>query len=128
MTNVRDIYRCELCGNIVEVLHVGGGTLVCCGQPMTKLDPKTEDSTKEKHVPFIEPVEGGFIVRIGQNQEHPMLENHYIEMIEVIKKDRVGRVELKPGDKPEAMFTMSPDDVLEVREYCNVHGLWTTKK
>jgi superoxide reductase len=128
MTVIRDIYKCEICGNLVEVLHAGGGQLVCCGQPMIRLEPKTQDAAVEKHVPFVETVPGGFIVKVGQNQEHPMLDNHYIEFIEVIKKDRVGRVELKPGDKPEAMFTMSPDDLIEVREYCNLHSLWTNKK
>ncbi|MCK4980016.1 MAG: desulfoferrodoxin FeS4 iron-binding domain-containing protein, partial [Candidatus Delongbacteria bacterium] len=79
MTQLREVYYCEKCGNVVEILNEGAPALVCCGVPMEKLEAKTEDASTEKHVPFVEEVEGGILVKVGQNQAHPMLENHYIK-------------------------------------------------
>ena len=124
MTQLREIYYCEICGNVVEILNEGAPALVCCEVPMVKLEAKTEDATIEKHVPFVEEVEGGVLVKVGQNQKHPMIEKHYIKFIEVLRKDRTCRVELKPGDKPEAFFTVKKEEIIEVREWCNLHGLW----
>ena len=124
MTQLREIYYCEKCGNVVEILNEGAPALVCCGVPMVKLEAKTEDATIEKHVPFVEEKEGGVLVKIGQNAAHPMLENHYIKFIEVLRNDRICRVELKPGDKPEAFFIVKKEEIIEVREWCNLHGLW----
>jgi len=118
----RQIYKCNICGNIVEVLHVGGGELVCCGQPMQLLEEKTEDEGKEKHVPVIEKTENGIKVKVG-SVPHPMEENHYIEWIEVITNSDVYRKFLKPGDLPEAEFNIK-DEQITVRIYCNLHGLW----
>jgi len=123
MTEIREIYKCEICGNIVEVLHSGMGELVCCGQPMKVMEEKTEDSSVEKHVPYIEETENGVIVRVGQSQEHPMTDEHYIEWIQVIADGSSYRKFLKAGDKPEAEFKIKADK-MEAREYCNVHGLW----
>lgn len=123
MTKVREIYKCEICGNIVEVLHAGVGELVCCGQPMKLLEEKTEDSSVEKHVPYIEKTTNGVLVKVGQNQAHPMEEKHYIEWIQVIADDKVYRRFLKPGDKPESEFEIEADEII-AREYCNIHGLW----
>lgn len=119
------IYKCEICGNIVEVLHAGVGNLSCCGQSMKHFDEKTEDSSVEKHVPFIEKMEGGFKVRIGQNTAHPMDEKHYIEWIELSADGKAYRQFLKPGDAPEACFCVcgEPKEI-SAREYCNIHGLW----
>jgi superoxide reductase len=103
MVELKQIYKCNVCGNIVEVLHVGGGQLVCCGQPMELLKEKTEDVGKEKHMPVIEETETGVIVKVG-SVPHPMEGNHYIEWIEVIDDGRSYRKFLKPGDKPEAEF------------------------
>ncbi len=113
-----DVYKCEICGNIVEVLHVGGGELVCCGQPMKVLEEYTADSATEKHVPVVE----GKNVKVG-SVPHPMTAEHYIEFIEIIGEgDKVCRVFLKPGDAPEARFEdFTPK---KSREYCNIHGLW----
>lgn len=117
------IYKCELCGNIVEVLHAGDGELVCCGQPMKKLVENTTDAAKEKHVPVIEKVSGGWKVSVG-SVAHPMEEKHYIEWIELVVDDGTAyRKFLKPGDKPEAVFMVSAASVT-AREYCNLHGLW----
>jgi len=127
MTEVREIYKCEICGNIVEVLHSGIGELVCCGQPMKLMEEKREDSSVEKHVPYIEETENGIIVKVGQNQEHPMTEEHYIEWIQVIADGNSYRKFLKAGDKPEAEFEIKADKI-EAREYCNVHGLWVNSK
>lgn len=124
MTVLREVYYCEKCGNVVEILNEGAPALVCCGEPMVKLEAKNEDSSTEKHVPFIEEVDDGVIVKIGQNQEHPMLEKHYIKLIEVLTADKVCRAELKPGDKPEAKFPVKKADIIEAREWCNIHGLW----
>lgn len=116
------VYRCELCGNIVEVLHVGGGELVCCGQPMKLLVENTVDASREKHVPVVERDKDGVLVRVG-SVIHPMEEKHYIEWIEVIADGRVLRQFLKPGDKPEALFKIEAKEII-VREYCNLHGFW----
>ena len=124
MTQLREVYYCEKCGNVVEILNEGAPALVCCGVPMEKLEAKTEDASTEKHVPFVEEVEGGILVKVGQNQAHPMLENHYIKFIEVLRKDRICRLELKPDDKPEGFFPLKKEDIIEVREWCNLHGLW----
>jgi superoxide reductase len=123
MTKLRGIYKCNICGNIVEVLHEGQGALVCCGEEMELMDEKTEDSSVEKHVPYIEKTANGVLVKVGQNQDHPMLEEHYIEWIQVIVDGAAYRKFLKPGDKPQAIFEIKADKV-EAREYCNVHGLW----
>ncbi len=122
MTKKLQIYKCEICGNIVEVLHEGVGELVCCGQPMALLSEKTEDQGNEKHVPVIESTEKGIKVKVG-TVTHPMEENHYIEWIEVIADGRAYRKFLSPGDSPEADFAITAEKV-EAREYCNVHGLW----
>lgn len=122
MTNVNEVYKCNVCGNIVEVLHAGVGQLVCCGQPMELLKEKTEDEGKEKHVPVTEKTENGVKVKVG-SVPHPMEEDHHIEWIEVIADDKVYRKFLKPGEKPEAEFEIKAENI-EAREYCNVHGLW----
>lgn len=123
MTKVREIYKCNVCGNIVEVLHAGVGELVCCGEPMEQMNEKTEDSSVEKHVPYIEKTDDGVLVKVGQNQDHPMEEKHFIEWIQVIADGEAYRKFLKPGDKPQAKFFIKVEDI-EAREYCNVHGLW----
>ena len=122
MTKRLQIFKCEICGNIVEVLHTGIGELVCCGQPMVLQKEKTEDEGNEKHVPVIERTEKGIKVKVG-TVTHPMEENHYIEWIEVISDGRAYRKFLNPGDSPEADFAISHDKV-KAREYCSVHGLW----
>jgi superoxide reductase len=123
MAKFRGIYKCNICGNIVEVLHEGIGDLVCCGEEMEKMDEKTEDSKIEKHVPFIEKTEKCLSVKVGQNQAHPMEEKHYIEWIQVIADGISYRKFLSPSDKPEAEFEIQANSVT-AREYCNVHGLW----
>ena len=123
MTKVREIYKCNICGNIVEVLHAGVGELVCCGEPMELMKEKTEDSTVEKHVPYIEKTSDGVLVKVGRNQDHPMEEKHFIEWIQIIADVTSYRKFLKPGDKPQAKFEIKTDK-LEAREYCNIHGLW----
>ncbi|HML53735.1 MAG TPA: desulfoferrodoxin [Solidesulfovibrio magneticus] len=122
MAEQLEIYKCELCGNIVEVLHAGGGELVCCGQPMVLMTENTVDASKEKHVPVIEKVEGGYLVKVG-GVAHPMEEKHYIEWIELIADGKCYREFLKPGQAPEAFFCVKADKVA-AREYCNIHGLW----
>jgi len=123
MTKVRETYKCEICGNIVEVLHAGAGALVCCGEEMKLLEEKTEDASTEKHVPYIEKTENGVIVKVGQNQDHPMEEKHHIEWIQVTADGVSYRKFLKPSDKPQAEFEIKADKVA-AREYCNIHGLW----
>ncbi len=118
------VYKCNVCGNIVEVLHVGGGELVCCGQPMQLLEEKTADTSTEKHVPYIERVDGKYVVKVGQNQAHPMEEKHYIEWIELIVDGKVYRKFLNPGDEPKAEFEVPEGSDVYAREYCNLHGLW----
>ncbi len=122
MATRRQVYKCEACGNIIEVLHGGDGDLVCCGENMKRLDEKTADEGKEKHVPVIEAMGGGVKVKVGSNP-HPMEEKHYIEWIEIIDGDKSCRHYLKPGQSPETVFETQNQGVT-AREYCNVHGLW----
>ncbi|MCE5248757.1 desulfoferrodoxin [bacterium] len=116
------IYKCELCGNIVEVLHEGEGELVCCGQPMKQYKENTVDAAKEKHVPVITKTAKGFKVAVG-SVAHPMEDKHYIEWIELIADGKAYRQFLKPGQVPEAEFCIDAQKVT-AREYCNIHGLW----
>ena len=122
MPERHQIYKCEVCGNIVEVMHGGKGELVCCGKPMKLFKEGAADAALEKHVPVIEKIEGGFRVKIGE-VPHPMEEKHYIEWIETTAGERVYKRFLKPGDLPEAEFCIDADRIT-AREYCNVHGLW----
>ena len=119
-----EVYKCEVCGNIVEVLAGSDAELVCCGQNMTLLDAKTADQGKEKHVPVIEKIDGGFKVKVG-DVPHPMEEKHFIEWIEVVADDKAYREFLKPGAAPEAVFPIDASTIT-AREHCNVHGLWTS--
>ena len=116
------VYKCETCGNIVEVLVGGKGELVCCGKPMKLMAENTVDAAKEKHVPVIEKVDGGVKVKVG-SVAHPMEEKHYIQWIEIIADGKTLRQFLKPGDKPEAVFKVDAASVT-AREYCNLHGFW----
>lgn len=122
MTERLQVYKCEVCGNIVEVLHEGAGELVCCGQPMNLQEANTADAAKEKHVPVIEKTAAGVTVKVGSNP-HPMEEKHYIEWIEIIADGKAYRQFLKPGDTPQATFDIQANKI-EAREYCNIHGLW----
>lgn len=126
MTQKKQIYKCNICGNIVEVLHEGVGKLVCCGQPMELIVEKTDEIGKEKHLPLIEKTEKGVKVKVG-SVAHPMEENHYIEWIEVVIDGKSYRQFLKPGQKPEAEFCVE-GKVEYVGEYCNLHGLWKVAK
>lgn len=125
MTKRYEVYKCEVCGNTVEVLEKGSGEMDCCSQPMKKLDENTVDASKEKHVPVIEKVTGGYKVKVG-SVAHPMEEKHYIELIELIADDKVYRKYLNPGDAPEAFFEIEANQVT-ARELCNIHGLWKTE-
>jgi superoxide reductase len=116
------IYKCEVCGNIVEVMHAGPGKLVCCNQPMTLMDENTVDAAKEKHVPVIEKAEHGIRVKVG-SVAHPMEDKHYIEWIEVVADGKAYTQFLKPGDAPEAVFCIGSGKVA-AREYCSLHGHW----
>lgn len=130
MTKLNQIYKCEVCGNIINMLHTGAGTLVCCGQPMILQIEKTQDQEKEKHLPVVEKMPenvcrggDGIIAKIGKT-EHPMEESHYIEWVEIITVDnKIGRKFLKPGDEPMVEFH-TRSDIKEIRAYCNIHGLW----
>lgn len=122
MTKMLEIYKCEKCGNIVEIYHEGDGDLVCCGENMKLLEEKTADKTTEKHVPIVEAVDGGYKVTVGSTL-HPMLETHYIEWIQLVTEKQVLTQFLKPGDEPIAVFKTA-DKVLYAREYCNIHSLW----
>lgn len=123
MSKKREIYRCPVCGNMVEVINAGAGELVCCGKPMTLLRENTTDGAQEKHVPVVmEETDCGYRVKVG-SVEHPMLSEHHIRWIELLTPASVLRHELRPGDKPEAVFRTGEKAVC-AREYCNLHGLW----
>lgn len=121
--NKGEVFKCSICGNIVEVLHVGGSELVCCGKAMDLLEENTQDAATEKHVPVVEKTEKGIKVIVGETL-HPMEEAHYIEWIEVFSGGMTFRKFLNPGDKPEAEFFLVYNDDIIAREYCNIHGLW----
>jgi superoxide reductase len=125
MAKLLEVYKCELCGNIVEVVHAGGGDLSCCGQDMKLLSENTVDAAKEKHVPVIEVGNGTVKVTIG-SVAHPMEEKHYIEWIELIADGKVYRQSLNPGDAPTATFNVTAKK-LTARELCNLHGLWSAQ-
>jgi superoxide reductase len=122
MTERLQVYKCDVCGNIVEVLHEGKGELVCCGEPMKLMVEGAVDAAREKHVPVVEKTAGGIKVKVG-SAPHPMEETHYIEWIEVIADGKAYRQFLKPGGAPEATFSIEADQIT-AREYCNIHGLW----
>jgi superoxide reductase len=133
MTEFKQIYKCAVCGNIVEVLHAGGGELVCCGQAMELQAAKSQDIGSEKHLPVIVELpanvchgKDGVKIKIGA-VEHPMTPEHHIEWIEIDTVDgKSGKKFLKPGDKPESEF-QTRTNILGARAYCNVHGLWEMK-
>jgi superoxide reductase len=121
MVEKTEVYKCELCGNIVEVVHEGGGILICCGQPMKLQKENTVDASQEKHIPVID----GKKVKIG-SIEHPMTAEHYIEWIEATSETgEIAKVFLRPDSKPEAKFSFK---VVSARAYCNLHGLWKNKE
>ena len=122
MAEKLEVYKCEMCGNIIEVLHGGAGSLVCCGQDMVLQKENTTDAVREKHVPVVEKTAGGFKVKVG-SVAHPMEADHYIEWIEVIADGTAYRKFLNPGDAPEAEFALNVAEVT-AREYCNLHGHW----
>lgn len=122
MAEKMEIYKCELCGNIVEVVHGGKGELVCCGQPMKLFKENTVDAAKEKHVPVVEKTPDGFKVKVG-SVPHPMEDKHYIEWVEAVVEGKAYRQFLNPGETPEATFKIDANQIT-AREYCNLHGLW----
>ena len=126
MTKLNEIYKCNVCGNIVELVHASIGELVCCQKPMVLLEEKTQDVGNEKHVPLIEQTKNGILVKVG-SIAHPMEEKHYIEFIEVLSNRKVYRKYLHPEEKPEAEFEISYSNEIIAREYCNIHGLWKNK-
>ena len=122
MAELHEIYKCEACGNIIEVMHGGKGELVCCGKAMKLFKENTVDAAKEKHVPVVEKTADGFKVKVGE-VAHPMEEKHYIEWIEIIADGKAYHQLLNPGDTPEAEFKIEASQVT-ARAYCNLHGLW----
>ena len=121
--NKNEVYKCAICGNIVEILHVGAGELVCCGQPMDLKTENTQEAATEKHIPIIEKTATGIKVKVGE-VPHPMEEVHYIEWIEVLFDGKSYKKFLSPGESPEAEFCLKYSDSMVAREYCNIHGLW----
>lgn len=125
MVELKEIYKCNICGNIVEVVHASSGELVCCGQPMELLTEKLQDMGNEKHVPVIEKTSIGVRVKVG-SIPHPMDEKHYIELIELHTDEAIYRRFLRPAEKPEIEFCVTSKK-LSARAYCNIHGLWKSK-
>ncbi|OIP97797.1 desulfoferrodoxin [Candidatus Wirthbacteria bacterium CG2_30_54_11] len=122
MAEFKPVYKCSICGNMAELIHAGGGTLVCCGQQMVLLDANTVEASQEKHIPVIETTTDGIMVKVG-SVPHPMEGKHFIEWIEVIADGKTQRAYLSPGQAPEASFVTTAQS-FEVRAYCNLHGLW----
>lgn len=125
MSKRNTIFKCQLCGNIVDLVQAGGGTLVCCGQDMTELNESTADTSTEKHVPFIVKTDSGYLVKVGETVDHPMMDAHFIQWIELHTTNSVYRKYLKPGDAPQAEFNIGhKEEITGAKEYCNLHGLW----
>jgi len=122
MAQLREVYKCEKCGHIIEVLHDGNGTLTCCGEEMILILENIKEAATEKHIPVVSKLEDGIYVKVG-SVLHPMLPEHFIEWIEVHTPSKVYRKYLKPTDNPEAIFKID-EEIILVREYCNIHGLW----
>ncbi len=125
MAKLLEVYKCNICGSIVEAIHAGGGTLVCCGEEMVLLVENTVDAAKEKHVPVVEKIDGGYKVTVG-SVAHPMEEKHFIEWIELIADGIAYRQFLKPGESAEAVFKVTATSVT-ARELCNLHGQWSAQ-
>ena len=125
MAKLLEVYKCNLCGNIVETIHAGGGALTCCAEEMVLLAENTVDAAKEKHVPVVTKVDGGFKVTVG-SVAHPMEEKHFIEWIELLADGKAYRQFLKPGEVAEAFFPVTASSVT-ARELCNLHGQWATQ-
>ncbi|MCK5223242.1 desulfoferrodoxin [Candidatus Calescamantes bacterium] len=121
----REIFRCNVCGQIIDVLNCGQGQLVCCDQPMEKLTEQTADSTTEKHVPIVEQRDGKTYVKVG-SVPHPMDEKHYIKWVEVQFEDGFAIKFLKPGEAPEKEFPFNMNEITKAREYCSIHNLWAS--
>ncbi|MBL6991884.1 MAG: desulfoferrodoxin [Bacteriovoracaceae bacterium] len=122
MTTRDQVYKCDLCGNIVEVMHAAGGKLVCCGQPMGHQNENTTEAAVEKHIPTVSFSSGELAVKVGSTS-HPMADDHYIEWIELVNKDTIYRQHLSPGGEPSYNFKVEHNNYV-VRAYCNLHGLW----
>jgi len=122
VTERLQVYKCEVCGNVVEMQHAGAGTLVCCGEPMKLYEANTADAAVEKHVPVLEEAEGGVMVSVG-SVPHPMTEEHHIEWVQLIRAEEACRRYLRPGDTPAAEFCGDAQGAV-ARAYCNLHGLW----
>ena len=123
MTERFQLYKCEVCENITEIIRQGTGQLVCCGQPMRLCMANKDETIRENHIPLLERASNeGLMVKVGIT-EHPMAQKHYVEWIEIIAEDRACRQFLKPGDNPIALFDKQKTPLI-VREYCNQHGLW----
>ena len=124
--NLNKVYKCMNCGSVIERVNDKESTLVCCGKNMIEQKPKTAEMALEKHVPYItESNDGKVLIKIGENEDHPMTEEHYIEFIEILTNTgKIIRHNLNPGDKPEAKFSVDKEKIIEVREFCNIHGLW----
>lgn len=125
MTKLLQVYKCQKCGNMVEVIHAGDGTLSCCGEPMTLMEESLHEGALEKHLPVVDKWKSGYHVKVGEAR-HPMEDKHLIEWIELVTPGSVYRRYLSPADEPEAFFENVVDDAVECRAYCNLHGLWKT--
>ncbi len=125
MTQIDEIYKCEICGNVVCVVESGVGVLVCCGQDMKLMESQTEEKEgKEKHVPVVKIEDNKVKVNVG-SIDHPMEEGHFIELIQIIRYGSIiATKRLKPGDKPYAEFCLNVSENLKARIFCNIHGLW----
>jgi len=123
MTKLAEVYKCNICGNIVEMLHAGQGELVCCGQPMNLQIEKTKEDGYEKHLPVYSEQGGDLLVQCGE-ELHPMQEDHYIEWIEVVfDSGKACRRFLKKDEEPKVVF-VGGEKAVQLRVYCNLHGLW----
>ncbi len=128
MTKLNQVYKCNVCGNIVEMAHTGVGRLVCCGESMQLMEEQSQEQGYEKHLPVLNEVEGGIKIKVG-SAPHPMETEHYIEWIEIIFDGKVGKKFLNPGDTPEAEFEfVNIPEKFIVRAYCNIHGIWKSEK
>lgn len=130
MTEKLNLYQCEVCKTIIQVLVEGKGELVCCDKPMKHLSPNTEENVKlEYHLPIVLKVDDEEFIQVGK-EPHPMTEEHYIQIIQTISEcgKKVFTRLLEPNSEPKIKVEFDNFGDYKINEYCNIHGLWESKK
>ena len=116
-------YICPHCRNIAEMVYDTDIPLHCCGDKMNELLPGTVEASTEKHIPEVKVLEDRVDVNVG-SVDHPMVEVHWIEWVQLVSDKGSYRKQLNPGEAPNVKFLLGDEKPLAVYAYCNLHGLW----